>query len=147
MQTTGAFPAGTTELAAAAASGITSSGNDWRAVLKGLRAKLPNSGQRMAVFYDPVEASGASAATTTPGATAPGAEAARPSVDPGGLTAADYRRIQLALQRLGYYAGKVDGVVGSDTMAAIRRFQHELRAEMSGQLTKEQSERLLKDSQ
>lgn len=34
------------------------------------------------------------------------------------------RRIQLALQRLGYYKDKVDGVVGQDTLAAIRRFQH-----------------------
>jgi hypothetical protein len=32
-------------------------------------------------------------------------------------------------------------------MAAIRRFQHEMRADMTGQLSKEQAERLLKDGQ
>ena len=53
------------------------------------------------------------------------------------------RRVQLALQKLGYYAGKVDGVIGSDTLAASRRFQHELGAEMTGRLTKDQAERLL----
>ena len=53
------------------------------------------------------------------------------------------RRIQLALQRLGYYKDKVDGVVGQDTLAAIRRFQHELRTDMTGRLTKAQADRLL----
>ena len=59
---------------------------------------------------------------------------------------ADRRRLQLALQRLGYYAGKVDGTYGPDSLAAIRRFQHELGADMTGRLTAEQAARLLADS-
>jgi len=59
------------------------------------------------------------------------------------LTEADRRRVQVALQRLGYYSGGVDGVFGPESLAAIRRFQHELGAEMSGRLTAEQAARLL----
>jgi peptidoglycan hydrolase-like protein with peptidoglycan-binding domain len=51
--------------------------------------------------------------------------------------------VQLALQRLGYYAGQVDGVFGPESLAAIRRFQHELGAEMTGRLTADQAARLL----
>jgi len=59
------------------------------------------------------------------------------------MTDADRRRIQGALLRLGYYDGRVDGIFGPDTRAAIRRFQHEIGAEMSGRITPEQSGRLL----
>jgi peptidoglycan hydrolase-like protein with peptidoglycan-binding domain len=55
----------------------------------------------------------------------------------------DRRRVQLALQRLGYYAGQVDGVFGPESLAAIRRFQHELGAEMTGRLTTDQAAHLL----
>jgi hypothetical protein len=148
VQTMGAFPAGTTDLAAAAANAIASSGNDWRAVVKVLRARLPPSPQRAVVLVDPAEGLGpVPTAANTAHALAVGNDVARPSGDAVNFSPADYRRIQLALQRLGYYAGKVDGVVGSDTMAAIRRFQHELRGDMTGQLTRDQAERLLKDGQ
>lgn len=55
----------------------------------------------------------------------------------------DRRRVQLALQHLGYYAGKVDGTFGPESLAAIRRYQHELGAEMNGRLTDNQLARLL----
>ena len=55
----------------------------------------------------------------------------------------DRRRIQAALRQLGYYVGEVDGVIGPDTRAAIRRYQHELRAPMTGRLTAEQATRLV----
>jgi hypothetical protein len=58
------------------------------------------------------------------------------------MTDADRRRVQTALARLGYYDGKVDGVFGPDTRAAIRRYQHELHSAMTGQLTAEQATRL-----
>ena len=74
---------------------------------------------------------------------APSPAAQLRAMEPAMLNQADMRRIQLALQRLGYYAGKVDGIVGQDTLAAIRRFQHELRMDMTGRLTKEQADRLL----
>jgi len=61
------------------------------------------------------------------------------------MTEADRRRIQSALLRLGYYDRQVDGVFGADTRAAIRRFQHEIGAPMTGRITPEQSGRLLAD--
>jgi hypothetical protein len=59
------------------------------------------------------------------------------------MTDADRRRVQTALARLGYYDGQVDGVFGPDTRAAIRRYQHELHAAMTGQLTADQANKLV----
>jgi len=47
----------------------------------------------------------------------------------------DRRRVQAALRELGYYDGDVDGVFGPETRAAIRRYQHEIGAPMTGTLT------------
>ena len=55
----------------------------------------------------------------------------------------DRRRVQTALAHLGYYDGKVDGIFGSETRAAIRRYQHELGGEMTGRLTAAQASRLV----
>ena len=62
------------------------------------------------------------------------------------MTDADRRRVQTALVRLGYYDGQVDGIFGPDTRAAIRRYQHELGAAMTGRLTAEQATRLVRRS-
>ena len=59
------------------------------------------------------------------------------------MTDADRRTVQRALARLGYYPGLIDGIFGSDTRAAIRRYQHELGANMTGRLTAEQASRLV----
>jgi peptidoglycan hydrolase-like protein with peptidoglycan-binding domain len=56
---------------------------------------------------------------------------------------ADRRRVQAALAVLGYYGGRVDGQFGPETRAAIRRFQHEIGADMTGRLTAEQAGRLV----
>lgn len=156
VQTLGQAPAGMTELAAAVAAAVGSSGsgsggsaaipNDWRAVIKQLRQKLPNSAQRSVVMVEPSDAGSTTAAVPTTAAAAAGAQSNAQPGSAAPLGPADARRVQLALQRLGYYAGKVDGVVGADTVAAIRRFQHELRAEKTGQLSAAQTQRLLKDS-
>jgi hypothetical protein len=138
VQTLGALPAGTTELAATASAAITPGATDWKAVTQSLRSKLPSSARRAVLVHDPVDAGPANTNASTAATPAPAATA---------LGAADMRRVQLALQRLGYYGGKVDGVVGPDTLAAVRRYQHELRSEMTGQLSAEQAARLLKDSQ
>jgi hypothetical protein len=55
----------------------------------------------------------------------------------------DRRRVQTALVKLGYYDGKVDGIFGPDSRAAIRRYQHELGADMTGRLTAEQAGKLV----
>ena len=88
--------------------------------------------------------------TPAPPAAAPPAQAAAPPPGPAvaalpdeaQMTDADRRRVQAALARLGYYDGQVDGVFGPDTRAAIRRFQHELHAAMTGRLTAEQASKL-----
>jgi hypothetical protein len=86
---------------------------------------------------------------TTPSAqaAAPAAQATAPSPgralpDEADMTDADRRRVQTALARLGYYDGQVDGVFGPDTRAAIRRYQHELHAAMTGRLTADQASKL-----
>ncbi len=84
----------------------------------------------------PSAAAGPSAAATT--SAPPGA----PLPDEAEMTDADRRRAQTALARLGYYDGLVDGVFGPDTRAAIRRYQHELGAAMTGRLTAEQASKL-----
>jgi peptidoglycan hydrolase-like protein with peptidoglycan-binding domain len=58
------------------------------------------------------------------------------------MTAAERRRVQIDLAQLGYYDGRIDGVFGANTRAAIRRYQHELRADMTGTLTPDQAARL-----
>jgi Putative peptidoglycan binding domain/Caspase domain len=82
-------------------------------------------------------------AVTTPALTPPGqapapSTAATPAATlpaEADMTDAERRQVQTALARLGYYDGKVDGLFGPDTRAAIRRFQHELHAPMTGILT------------
>lgn len=56
---------------------------------------------------------------------------------------AERRRLQLALQRLGYFKGRIDGVFGPDTAGAIRQFQRDSNADPSGKLTARQAEQLL----
>jgi hypothetical protein len=86
----------------------------------------------------------AAASSTPTGATVPPpTAAASPLPADAQMTDADRRRVQTALARLGYYDGKVDGVFGPDTRAAIRRYQHELHADMTGQLTQAQANRLV----
>lgn len=73
-------------------------------------------------------------------ATTPVAVAARTLADPN---PADRRRLQVALQRLGYFQGRVTGRFGPDTDAAIRVMQRESGEEASGHLTVAQVSRLL----
>jgi hypothetical protein len=58
------------------------------------------------------------------------------------MSEADRRQVQIALARLGYYDGRIDGVFGPESRAAIRRYQHELGADMTGRLTAAQATRL-----
>ena len=60
------------------------------------------------------------------------------------MTVADARDVQIALARLGYYDGRIDGVFGPETRAAIRRWQHEIGAELTGTLTGAQATRLVR---
>lgn len=55
----------------------------------------------------------------------------------------DRRRIQMKLATLGYYSGRIDATFGPETRAAIRRYQFEIKAELTGRLTAEQATRLV----
>lgn len=59
------------------------------------------------------------------------------------MTDSERRRMQEALARIGYYAGRIDGLFGPETRAAIRRFQHEIGVETTGVITGEQAARLV----
>lgn len=66
------------------------------------------------------------------------------SLDESSMSDAERRRVQIGLAQLGYYDGRIDGVFGPETRAAIRRYQHELKADMTGTLLPDQTARLLK---
>jgi Putative peptidoglycan binding domain/Caspase domain len=55
----------------------------------------------------------------------------------------DRRLVQVKLATLGYYGGRIDGTFGPETRAAIRRYQFEIKAELTGRLTAEQATRLV----
>jgi peptidoglycan hydrolase-like protein with peptidoglycan-binding domain len=59
------------------------------------------------------------------------------------MSEANRRQIQEALRRLDYYNGPVDGIFGPLTRAAIRRFQHEIGADVTGRATAEEANRLV----
>lgn len=59
------------------------------------------------------------------------------------MSEADRRAVQIALARIGYYDGRIDGVFGPESRAAIRRYQHELGADLTGRLSADQAGRLL----
>ena len=62
--------------------------------------------------------------------------------DEAQMTDQQRRQVQIALATLGYYDGRIDGVFGPDTQAAVRRFQHEIHADMTGTLTAAEATRL-----
>jgi peptidoglycan hydrolase-like protein with peptidoglycan-binding domain len=63
--------------------------------------------------------------------------------DEGLMTDAERRLAQGALAKLGYYDLSVDGIIGPETRAGIRRYQHEIGAEMTGRLTAAQASKLV----
>jgi hypothetical protein len=86
------------------------------------------------------------AVSVAPPAVAPPPVAPPPAIalpDEATMTDEDRRKVQGALVRLGYYNFPVDGRFGPETRAAMRRYQHELGAEMTGRLTAEQATKLV----
>jgi hypothetical protein len=64
-------------------------------------------------------------------------------VDEDGMSDQDRRHVQVALATLGYYSGRIDATFGPETRAAIRRYQFEIKAELTGHLTAEQATKLV----
>jgi Putative peptidoglycan binding domain len=90
----------------------------------------------------------APAPTPPPAASAPPAAAAPAApqqvmVDEDRMSDQDRRQVQVALATLGYYSGRIDATFGPETRAAIRRYQFEVKAEMTGRLTGEQATKLV----
>jgi hypothetical protein len=83
------------------------------------------------------------AASTPPAAPAPAAPPQQAMVDEDRMSDQDRRQVQVALATLGYYSGRIDATFGPETRAAIRRFQFEIKAEMTGRLSAEQATKLV----
>jgi hypothetical protein len=81
------------------------------------------------------------AASPPPAAPAPPPQQAM--VDEDRMSDQDRRQVQVILATLGYYSGRIDATFGPETRAAIRRYQFEIKAEMTGRLTAEQATKLV----
>jgi peptidoglycan hydrolase-like protein with peptidoglycan-binding domain len=64
-------------------------------------------------------------------------------VDEDRMSEPDRREVQTVLATLGYYSGRIDGTFGPETRAAIRRYQFEIKGELTGRLSAEQATRLV----
>ena len=90
------------------------------------------------------------AAPPKPEAAVVASPAAPPRVtlaDEDQMSEQDRRRVQVLLASMGYYSGRIDGTFGLETRAAIRRYQFEIKAEMTGRLNAEQATRLVNSEQ
>jgi cytoskeletal protein RodZ len=86
---------------------------------------------------------GRSTSSPAPTATAPSA-AAVAMPNQASMTEADRRLVQDRLHSQGYYRGPVDGIFGPMTATAIRLYQHEIGSEVTGRLTSEEANRLVR---
>jgi hypothetical protein len=136
-------PDGPTPLAAALVADLKTPHVQTGTLLQDLRQQLGNSNTLALSVVHPPAAPGylVGAPRPAPAAAPLALQATIPAEEQ--MTDADRRRVQTALAHLGYYDGKVDGIFGPDSRAAIRRYQHELGAEMSGRLSAAQASRLV----
>jgi hypothetical protein len=148
--TKGAPPQGPTPFSAAISAGLAPASIELGGFLQTLAAQVGSAqpvslglpGGAVWLFGEPPPPPSPPVVAAPPAEVpAPPPPAALPDEDH--MTEIDRRAVQSALQRLGYYSGRVDGRFGADTRAAIRRFQHEIGAEMTGRILPDQSGRLL----
>lgn len=78
-----------------------------------------------------------------PAAPAPPPPQQQVMMDEDRMSDQERRQVQVALATLGYYSGRIDATFGPETRAAIRRYQFEVKAEMTGRLTGEQATKLV----
>jgi peptidoglycan hydrolase-like protein with peptidoglycan-binding domain len=60
------------------------------------------------------------------------------------MSAEQRRMVQIGLARFGYYGGRIDSVFGPETRKAIRQYQSEIGAVVTGVITGDQATRLLR---
>jgi uncharacterized caspase-like protein len=145
-------PSAATLFAADLAAALAAPDVDLATLLPNLANKLSGAegvtiaGVKGAAKTPPLVAAPAAQSPAAAQQTAPAARTAAPvAALPGdaALTAADRRRVQIALAGLGYYDGRLDGIFGADSRAAIRRYQHEIGAPMTGLVDAAQANRLV----
>ncbi len=147
---------GTTALSAALTAGLAAPEVNAADLLTGLKVslgsspglsislmRLPSVSRNLLADESPIETPAATTETATLSAAPAQSSPARTFPEEGAMSDDERRRVQAALGRLGYYSDRIDGRFGPETRAAIRRFQHELGAEMTGTLTGEQAARLV----
>jgi peptidoglycan hydrolase-like protein with peptidoglycan-binding domain len=59
------------------------------------------------------------------------------AINPEQLSSKDVRQIQTALKKEGFDTGKADGKWGSETQAAVKKFQQQKNLQATGQLDQE----------
>ena len=166
VQSVGSAPQGSTTLAVALSAAFAQQPVELKATVQTLRNAFVGQPSTTLVVHEPPsprllagEAAPVQAATPTPTPSQPSpsqpvassmpvpfstpvpaqATIAAPwSPGPGEL-----RRGQLALQRLGYFRGMIDGVAGPIMLAAIKRYQTENKQEPTGLLTEDEFAQLL----
>ena len=136
-------PQGRTTLANALSAAFAQPNVEVKATVQALRSAYAGSAAASLVTFEPPQPAYLSGGP--PPAAPPVADAAPVSTAPAVLNPAERRRLQLSLQRLGYFHGRVNGTVGADTVGAIRRYQTETGAAPTGQLTADQLGHLLED--
>jgi hypothetical protein len=91
----------------------------------------------------PAPAPAPAAPAPPPAAPTPAPPPQQAMVDEDRMSDQDRRQVQVVLATLGYYSGRIDATFGPETRAAIRRYQFEIKAEMTGRLTAEQATKLV----
>ncbi|TGD94249.1 peptidoglycan-binding domain-containing protein [Methylobacterium nonmethylotrophicum] len=100
---------------------------------------------RLAALSDSLAGAAATVSPVPARAPSPPAKAdPAPTRTEAALRPDDWRLVQHALGRAGYYTGKADGSPGESTRAAIARYQRGLREEATGRLSPSQIDRLIR---
>jgi len=148
---------GATAAALALRDELAAGGATVNGVLNGMRRRLAKeavTAQFIAATSDAALAAEPPPVVAAPPPAAPAPPAAAPAppppaapqhvmVDEDRMSDQDRRQVQIVLANIGYYSGRIDGTFGPETRAAIRRYQFEIKAELTGRLTAEQATRLV----
>ncbi len=143
-------PSAATNFATAFAQALSAPKVEDSGFLAKVAASLPSDGVTTVAGVRDTTIGGALVGAAPPAAEPPAppvtaGEAPSQLPDDNAMTEADRKRVQAALALLGYYDGRIDGIFGADSRAAIRRWQHEQGVDMTGHLTTAEATRLVAD--